>query len=100
MSKKNASLAALATAGTGTPEPPQSQPETRKIQPPPKPEADDTKASKRLFVYMAPAVHRQLRQLAFDENRTMSSLFLQGIDMVFKQHGLQSTRELTGKDPE
>lgn len=98
MSKKSASLAALTHVDPPT-MPPEPQPESRKLQPT-KPDTEEGKATKRLLVYMPPAVHRQLRQLAFDENATMSSLFLQGIDLVFKQHALKPIRELTGKDPE
>ena len=38
-----------------------------------------------------------LRALAFEERRKMHDLLMEGLDMVFKQRGLRSIEDLTGK---
>jgi len=45
--------------------------------------------------YLPPSVHDQLRELAHVERVKMHSLVLEGIDAVFKRHGLKSIAELT-----
>ena len=42
-----------------------------------------------------PAVHDQLRELAFAERVKMHSLLVEGLDLVFKARGLKPLSELT-----
>ncbi len=46
-------------------------------------------------VYLPPAVHEQLRELAFAERVKMHSLLMEGLDLVFKARGLKPLSELT-----
>ncbi len=48
-------------------------------------------------VYLPPAVHDQLRELAFSERVKMHALIMEGLDDVFRARGLKSVAELTGK---
>jgi hypothetical protein len=48
-------------------------------------------------VYLPPAVHDQLRELAFSERVKMHTLIMEGLDAVFRARGLKSIEELTGK---
>lgn len=48
-------------------------------------------------VYLPPAVHDQLRELAFSERVKMHALILEGLDAVFHARGLKSIAELTPK---
>ncbi len=50
---------------------------------------------KQLTVYLPHPVYRQLRELAFHEERRMHSLLLEGLDRVFADRGVRSTEELT-----
>lgn len=45
-------------------------------------------------VYLPPAVHRQLRALAFEEERKMHDYLMEGLDLVFRKRGLKSVSEL------
>lgn len=46
-------------------------------------------------VYLTPAVHDQLRELAFAERVKMHSLLMEGLDLVFRARGLKPLSELT-----
>jgi hypothetical protein len=46
-------------------------------------------------VYLAPAVHDQLRELAFAERVRMHTLLMEGLDLVFKSRGLKPMAELS-----
>ena len=48
-------------------------------------------------VYLPPAVHDQLRELAFSERVKMHALIMEGLDAVFRQRGLKSIEEITLK---
>jgi hypothetical protein len=48
-------------------------------------------------VYLPPAVHDQLRELAFVERVKMHSLLMEGLDTVFRGRGLKTIADLTGK---
>lgn len=48
-------------------------------------------------VYLPPAVHDQLRELAFSERVKMHALIMEGLDAVFRTRGLKSIAELTAK---
>jgi hypothetical protein len=46
-------------------------------------------------VYLPPAVHDQLRELAFEERVKMHALLMEGLDLVFRARGLKPLSELT-----
>ncbi len=48
-------------------------------------------------VYLPPAVHDQLRQLAFEERKKMHDYLVEGLDRVFKNRGLKPYTELSGE---
>ena len=48
-------------------------------------------------VYLPPAVHDQLRELAFSERVKMHALIMEGLDAVFRRRGLKSIAEITTK---
>lgn len=48
-------------------------------------------------VYLPPAVHDQLRELAFAERVKMHALIMEGLDAVFLQRGMKSIAALTIK---
>lgn len=54
-----------------------------------------TSETKRTSIYLPKAVHRQLKELAFANDRKMHDYILEGLDLVFRQHGLRSIRSLT-----
>jgi hypothetical protein len=45
-------------------------------------------------VYLSPAVHDQLRELAFAERVKMHTILMEGLDLVFKARGLKPLSEL------
>lgn len=45
-------------------------------------------------LYLPPAVHDQLRSLAFHRRVKMHTIILQGLDKVFQENGLKSISEL------
>ncbi len=45
-------------------------------------------------MYLPPAVHEQLRELAFAERVKMHALLMEGLDLVFKARGLKLLSEL------
>lgn len=49
-------------------------------------------------VYAPRAVFDQWRELAFTERKKMHDYLLEGLDLVFKDRGLKSITELTGKE--
>jgi hypothetical protein len=48
-------------------------------------------------VYLAPAVHDQLRELAFAERIKMHALIMEGLDEVFRKRGLKPMDMLARK---
>lgn len=52
---------------------------------------------KQQTAYLPVPVYRQLRELAFVEERKMHDYLLQGLDLVFQEKGLKSIADLTGK---
>lgn len=63
-----------------------------------KPKGSRTPDKKQHTVYLSIPVHQQLRRLAFDEERKIHDLVLEGIDRVFAERGLPSIAELIDKD--
>lgn len=53
---------------------------------------------KQQTAYLPEPVYEQLRALAFEEHRKMHDLLMEGLDMVFRQRGLRSIQDLTGKE--
>ncbi len=49
-------------------------------------------------VYLPPAVHDQLRELAFSERVKMHTLIMEGLDAVFRARGMKPIEDLTGKN--
>ena len=47
--------------------------------------------------YLPEPVYEQIRKLAFEERRKMHAYILEGLDRVFRDRGLPSVEELTGK---
>jgi len=47
--------------------------------------------------YLPEPVYEQLRKLAFEERHKMHDYILEGLDRVFRDRGLPSIEELTGK---
>ena len=50
---------------------------------------------KQLTLYLPHPVYRQLRQLAFHEEKRMHSLLMEGLDRLFADRGEQSIDQLT-----
>ena len=73
--------------------------ETRKPVQPEKPASDwekpKWKADRRAVpLYLTHDAWRQLRRLAFDSERSMNSLLVDGLNRVFEAHGLKTTDDL------
>ncbi len=49
---------------------------------------------KQQALYLKHPIHRQLRTLAFEEEKKMHDLFLEAIDLLFADRGLPSCSEL------
>jgi hypothetical protein len=50
---------------------------------------------KQLTLYLPHPVYRQLRELAFHEEKRMHSLLMEGLDRVFADRGVQSIEHIT-----
>lgn len=48
-------------------------------------------------LYLPPAVHDQLRELAFVERVKMHALVMEGLDAVFRARGMKSVSNLNNK---
>lgn len=53
--------------------------------------------TKQETVYLEPAVRDQLLELAFTERKKKHALMLEALDLLFKNRGLKSIKQLTGK---
>lgn len=51
--------------------------------------------AQQMSLYLEPAVHDQLRELAFVERTKIHPLLIEAIDLLFKQRGLKSIKQLT-----
>ena len=97
MSKKRTSLESVLGETTIAVEP-----ESTTI---PSPSTAATKAAskrpcvKQQTAYLPLPVYEQVRRLAFEENAKMHDFLMEGLDHVFKNRGLPSIDELTGKNP-
>jgi hypothetical protein len=45
-------------------------------------------------VYLPKAVHKQLRELAFEREKKMHDILMEGLDLAFKKYGLKGFDEL------
>lgn len=52
----------------------------------------------RYTAYLPRPVYRQLKELAFTHDRKMHEFVLEGLDLVFREHGLRSIHDLTTPD--
>lgn len=68
-----------------------TQPNARQVAVSVKPKGETVKQT----VYLPPAVHEQLRQLAFEERKKMHDYLVEGLDRVFKNRGLKPYVELS-----
>lgn len=86
--------AALASKGEGG-EPQETAAVTVTPQAAPAPGAPETV---RYTAYLPRPVYRQLKELAFTHDRKMHEFVLEGLDLVFREHGLRSIHDLTAQD--
>ena len=54
----------------------------------------DARGMRRQTLYLPPAVHEQLRQLAFNRKISQQELFRQSLNLLFAREGLSSWEEL------
>lgn len=86
--------AALASKGEGG-EPQVAAAATVTSQAAPTPGGPETV---RYTAYLPRPVYRQLKELAFTHDRKMHEFVLEGLDLVFREHGLRSIHDLTAQD--
>ena len=55
--------------------------------------------ARQLSVYLEPAVYDQLREIAHAERTKMHTLMLESVDLLFKQRGALSIKQLTENAP-
>ena len=55
--------------------------------------------AKQLSVYLEPPVYDQLRDLAYTERTKIHPLMLEALDLLFKQRGALSIKQLNGDLP-
>ena len=53
--------------------------------------------AKQMSVYLEPPVYEQLRELAYTERTKIHQLMLEAVDLLFKNRGSLSIRQLTGQ---
>ena len=58
----------------------------------------DARGMRRQTLYLPPAVHEQLRLLAFQRKLSQQELFRQGLNLLFAREGLPSWEELEEKE--
>jgi len=64
---------------------------------PPKPHGTLKERAKQLSVYLEPAVHDQLRDMAYSERTKIHPLMLEALDLLFKKRGALSIKQLTSR---
>ena len=52
----------------------------------------------RYTAYLPKPVYRQLKELAYTHDRKMHDFVLEGLDLVFKERGLRSIKELVPEE--
>jgi hypothetical protein len=58
----------------------------------------DPRGMRKQTLYLPPAVHEQLRLLAFTRKTSQQELFRQSLNMLFEREGLPSWEKLEGKE--
>ena len=58
----------------------------------------DARGMRRQTLYLPPAVHEQLRHIAFNRKESQQELFRQGLNLLFAREGLPSWEELEQKE--
>jgi hypothetical protein len=53
--------------------------------------------AKQLSVYLEPEVYDQLRDIAYTERTKIHSLMLEGLDLLFRDRGAKSVRDLEAR---
>jgi hypothetical protein len=65
------------------------------------PTVKDTEKKKKEIVlqtvYLPKAVHKQLRELAFEREKKMHDILMEGLDLAFKKYGLKGFDELVNE---
>ena len=89
--KKNASLSALEAALAND----QKSQTTATLSDEVTSSPSKIKKKLQLPTYPPVEVHEQLRRLAFEERTSINALTLEAWDLLFKQRGLKSIKELT-----
>ncbi|GJD32688.1 hypothetical protein PMNALOAF_3965 [Methylobacterium adhaesivum] len=94
------SLASIvaASATTGRPLPTAEIVQLDVGTPRPRPSATLKERARQMSVYLEPPVYDQLRDLAHTERAKMHGLMLEALDLLFKQRGARSIRQLTDDD--
>lgn len=63
----------------------------------PKPNGTLKDRAKQLSVYLEPAVHDQLRDMAYAERTKIHPLMLEALDLLFKKRGALSIKQLNSR---
>jgi hypothetical protein len=92
MAKKRTTLDTLSLSDTPQPE---QQGEPQKVEVNQKTGKPLVKNYKKLTLYLAEPVRKQLRSIAFHEDVKQHELLLEAIDLFFKSRGAASISELT-----
>jgi hypothetical protein len=64
---------------------------------PPRSQAPLKERAKQMSVYLEPAVYDQLRDIAFTERAKMHALMLEALDLLFKNRGASSIKQLNDR---
>ena len=64
---------------------------------PPSPQLTLKERAKQLSVYLEPPVYDQLREIAYTERTKIHTLVLEGLDLLFRDRGARSIRDLDGR---
>lgn len=92
MSKKNASLDALVASAEELTHHPET--EAAPVTPITAPATATKSNLKRVPVYLAEPVYEQLRELNFEGRESMSTLLVQGLDLLFREKHCKSIKTL------
>ncbi|GAB5405708.1 MAG: hypothetical protein Aurels2KO_39390 [Aureliella sp.] len=97
MAKKRTSLDAVLPA-----EPPtKTKADIKPSKASPRPQSNEATGKrphvKQQALYLKHPVHRQLKYLAFEEDKKMHDLCMEAIDLLFANRGMKSVSELTSE---
>jgi hypothetical protein len=91
--RRTLSAALAREGGVAEPQTPGKQPALPEATP-----APGAPETVRYTAYLPRPVYRQLKELAFTHDRKMHEFVLEGLDLVFREHGLRSIHDLTAQD--